>query len=142
MTESSRGIRDRAKRINHVFGGRYKSSLIKTETYFAQCLKYIYQNPVRAGMCSTVETYPWSTISADCYLRSKIRKIDSGHDCHVPNDPDELIKWLNMPLDALSERAIRNALKRSVFEIKADSRTRKMVDLQAGIWKRGDTEKQ
>ncbi|HHT62493.1 MAG TPA: hypothetical protein GXZ75_02175 [Clostridia bacterium] len=49
------------KRSGHVFQGRYKSILITEERYLFAVLRYIHQNPVRAGICSKVEDYRWSS---------------------------------------------------------------------------------
>ena len=45
----------------HVFEGRYKSCLVKDDTYFLQTSRYIHLNPVKARMVSTPEEYKWSS---------------------------------------------------------------------------------
>lgn len=51
----------RYNRVGHVFQGRYKALLIEDEVYFIGLIRYIHLNPVRAGLCSTPEEYPWSS---------------------------------------------------------------------------------
>ena len=41
--------------------GRYKASLIDTETYLLTCMRYIELNPVRAGMVKHPGEYRWSS---------------------------------------------------------------------------------
>ncbi len=48
-------------RHGHVFGGRYKAALIQDESYLFAVLRYIHQNPVRAGICRSVSDYAWSS---------------------------------------------------------------------------------
>lgn len=55
------------QRSGHLFENRYKSKPIISENYLLNCLHYIHQNPVEAGLCSTPEDYKWSSYS--CYLR-------------------------------------------------------------------------
>ena len=48
-------------RHGHVFGGRYKAALIQNESYLFAVLRYIHQNPVRAGICRSAADYVWSS---------------------------------------------------------------------------------
>ena len=49
------------ERSGHLFQDRYKSEPIKDDDYFLAVLRYIYQNPVKAGLCKVPEDYPWSS---------------------------------------------------------------------------------
>lgn len=49
------------KRVGHVFQGRYKAILVQDERYLVSLLRYIHQNPLKAGMCKKVEEYKWSS---------------------------------------------------------------------------------
>ena len=44
-----------------VFEQRFLSFIIDSDAYLEACTKYVELNPVRAGLCSTAATYPWST---------------------------------------------------------------------------------
>lgn len=48
-------------RSGHVFQGRYKSSIILHERSLFMVLRYIHQNPVRAGITGSVSEYHWSS---------------------------------------------------------------------------------
>ncbi len=52
------------RRSGHLFQGRFKSILIEKETYFANVLRYVVLNPVRAGLASKPEDYAWSSYRA------------------------------------------------------------------------------
>lgn len=54
-------LRRKTKLENRMFGGRYKGCMIRNFTYLNRVYRYIYQNPVRAGMVQKVEDYPYST---------------------------------------------------------------------------------
>ncbi len=54
-------------RSGHLFQNRYKSEPIDDESYLFAALRYIHQNPVKAGMCQSAAAYQWSS---DCYYRN------------------------------------------------------------------------
>lgn len=61
------------KRVGHVFQGRYKAILVQDERYLLSLLRYIHQNPIKAGICKTVEEYKWSSdvfyrINSDSFI--------------------------------------------------------------------------
>ena len=48
-------------RSGTLWEGRYKSSLIDSESYLLTCHRYIELNPVRAGLVNHPLEYPWSS---------------------------------------------------------------------------------
>ncbi|MGI6413308.1 MAG: transposase [Syntrophomonadaceae bacterium] len=48
-------------RRGHLFQDRYKSEIIETDSYFLTVLRYIHQNPYKAGMIKDIADYPWSS---------------------------------------------------------------------------------
>ena len=55
------------ERIGHLFQDRYKSEPVEDEAYLLTVFRYILMNPVKAGLCSKVEQYSYS--SATEYLK-------------------------------------------------------------------------
>ncbi len=58
--------------INHMYGrsgtlweGRYKASLIESESYLLTCMRYIELNPVRANMVKSPGQYKWSSYQSN-----------------------------------------------------------------------------
>ena len=47
-------------KVGFVFRDRYKSEAIYTESQLYNCIKYIANNPVKAGICKAPEEYPYS----------------------------------------------------------------------------------
>ena len=47
-------------RVGYVFRDRYKAEGIYSEKHLYNCIKYIYNNPVKAGICNKPEEYPYS----------------------------------------------------------------------------------
>ena len=51
------------RRTGHLFQDRFKSEPVEDDGYFLTVLRYIHQNPVKARLCKSVESYPYSSIS-------------------------------------------------------------------------------
>ena len=47
-------------RVGYIFKNRYKSEGIYSEEHLYNCIKYIYDNPVKAGICKCAQEYPYS----------------------------------------------------------------------------------
>ena len=50
-------------RKGHLFQDRYKSEPVQDDTYFLTVLRYIHQNPLRAGLVKNIDEYRWSSFS-------------------------------------------------------------------------------
>jgi len=59
----------RTDRVGTLWNGRYRGLHIEDERYWLTCLRYVEQNPVRAGMVDTPEAYTWSSYSAHAFGR-------------------------------------------------------------------------
>ena len=49
------------KRTGTLWEGRYRSTVVDTESYLLKLMHYIDMNPVRAGMTAHPREYPWSS---------------------------------------------------------------------------------
>lgn len=49
-------------RFGHLLQERYKSEVVETEANLLSVLRYIHQNPTKAGISNAVEGYKWSSI--------------------------------------------------------------------------------
>lgn len=56
-------------RSGHLFQDRFKSEKIETDAYLMTVIRYIHQNPIKAGMVSKPEEYRWSSCR-DYYPRN------------------------------------------------------------------------
>ena len=48
-------------RCGHLFQDRFKSEAVETDAYLLTVLRYIHQNPLKAGMVKKTEEYQWSS---------------------------------------------------------------------------------
>jgi putative transposase len=111
----SRKINARTGRINHIFGGRYKASLIAHPAHFAAVFKYVARNPVRAGICERVEPYGFSTLNS--VSSSKIVISSAGKwAVDIPLDHIDQFRWLNEPSLVEIDEIIRKSLQKTQFK--------------------------
>lgn len=52
---------EKYQRNGHLFQDRYRSEAVNTEKYFLTVLRYIHQNPLKAGITKNISEYPWSS---------------------------------------------------------------------------------
>lgn len=103
-------------RVGYVFRDRYKSEAIMNEKHMYNCIRYIYNNPVIAGLCSEPKEYPYSN-----YKEVPTSEIVD----YVFADTDEDIK-------KISENVVENFLSKNemeLSEVKKD--TKKLCELIA-----------
>lgn len=62
-------------RTGHLFQNRFRSEVIESDAYFLEVLRYIHQNPLKAGMVKNIEDYQWSSFNA--YFDSENIVVDT-----------------------------------------------------------------
>ena len=63
-------------RRGHLFQDRYKSEVVETENYFLTVLRYIHQNPYKAGVVNDIADYRWSSYGEYVGGSSHLRLCD------------------------------------------------------------------
>ncbi|HCC04436.1 MAG TPA: hypothetical protein DEP51_06275 [Clostridiales bacterium] len=78
----SRYYNKKHNRVGYVFRDRFKSQGIYSEKHMYNCIRYIYENPVKAGICKSPNEYPYSNYN---------KKIDiyNNEDCMSFIDTEE-----------------------------------------------------
>lgn len=59
------------RRVGHLFQDRFKSEPVDSKEYLLTVVRYIHQNPVKAGLCREVSDYAYSSYAeyfGNCYL--------------------------------------------------------------------------
>jgi len=106
-------IKINSGQINRIFGGRYKWCLIESQKYLMNCYKYIYQNPIRAGLTNRCEDYPYSTLQ---FVLGKSQLQVPIHDQYGFKDEFGLM-WLNEKINQDEEVSLKKKLNRSVISV-------------------------
>jgi len=121
-------VQKRSKRINHIFGTRYRWTLLPNPIALAYAYKYLYRNPVRAGICESVQDYPYSSLNSS--LVPIVEGITDYWD-YIPRNFQERLEWLNIPTPKEQEELIEKALKHQTFNFSSRSNDRhKLKSLQ------------
>lgn len=125
-------IQKQSGRINKIFGSRYKWCLIQSQNYFFNCYRYVYQNPVRAGVVENCEDYPFST------LRSITKHVNFSvpiHDRYGFKDEYGL-RWLNKKIEEQEMSELRKKLSRSTLvDLKSSTRKKLKSNDAVGVQK-------
>lgn len=130
--EVARNANRIAGRINHFFGGRYKWSLISTELYYWNALKYVFRNPVRAGICEDVRGYSHSSLNRSLDFKWEL----SDFFLDPTREVDLNLEWLNEPFQTEIEEAIGKSLRRREFAV-SKGRNGQLVTLPAARPRKG-----
>ena len=51
----------RNQTVGHVFQDRYRSEAVTDDTYLLTLIRYIHQNPIKAGTIKNIQDYKWSS---------------------------------------------------------------------------------
>ncbi len=92
-------------RFGHLFQDRYKSEVVEDDKYFLTVLRYIHQNPVKAGIVNDVEHYKWSSyfsyisrnvmvdidFALDMFSNDRIGAIESFREFHKVIDKNDCL---------------------------------------------------
>jgi putative transposase len=65
------------ERCGHLFQERFKSEIVENNTSFLKVLRYIHQNPIKAGLAKNVFACKWTSIN-EYVGKVNIVDIDSG----------------------------------------------------------------
>lgn len=110
-------INRRSGRINHVFGGTYRPSIIRSPYYFANALKYIYQNPLKANICDDVRDYKYSTINDFLGLSSSRFPLSCHeYEKNIHMELSEPITWLNEGFSDEAYALLQKATRKTEFK--------------------------
>lgn len=110
MKMTSVRIKKESGDINHLWGSPYNWSLIKSQQHYYQVYRYIYQNPLRAGLVNRVESYPYSTIHDVPFLLHSFLPVAFG------GMEGELL-WLNQKYQDDENDIIQKGLRKGEFDI-------------------------
>ena len=119
MKKSTLKIQNQTGRIK-IFGGRYKGSIIENHRYLVNVYKYIYRNPIAAGICEKAEDYEFST------LPSVLKRSLLPFNIEPGIDGIEL-DWINQSFKAKEVESIQFGLKKTIFEYKKERFSRKEI---------------
>ncbi len=107
-------------RKGHLFQDRYKSEPVEDDAYFLTVLRYIHQNPLKAGITDDLASYPYSsyteyiekvklintTFALNMFQQDRDKAIDEFIHFHDQPNDDKCLD-ITEKRDTLSDKAIR-----------------------------------
>ena len=113
--EISKEINMLTAKINQNFGSRYYSTVINDPRYYLTVYRYVYRNPVDAGLSDRIENYPFSSFQ---YVIGKKIWEFPVFDYPIVESKNYLdLNWLNKEYKTEEKKKIRTAMKRPYFEL-------------------------
>ena len=129
LCQSSKEIGRLSNRINRIWGARFHTSVIRSPIYYFHAYKYVYRNPVKAGLCDLVTDYPFGTLKI--LLGQQQGTTPLIDDDTLFSDVSGTLNWLNEGYKEEEQDVIRKALKRKVFELAPCPTTRSKHPLES-----------
>jgi len=111
----SKRITKLASRINQTFAGRYYKTILQSHHHYLSCYKYVYRNPVSAGITERVEDYTFSSLSQKLG-GSKLSFPLTYDPTLFDQAPEACLDWLNTAPHPQKAEAVKYALKRPFFK--------------------------
>lgn len=129
--DTTKSMQHHLGRINRIYGSRYRGCLIENQHYLLSAYKYIYLNPVRAGLVQRAEEYKFSTLSNSVALPFKLEEI-------VPlalqsRNRELESRWINETFTSEESSSIKTGLSKSKFSYKKMRSTQKLIQPSLNI---------
>lgn len=107
----------RHRRVGHLFQGRYKAILVQKEAYLLELARYIVLNPVRVGMVSTPEQWPWSSFPAMLGVGPSVKwlTVDWILASFAPRRDEAISRYRRFVLDGIGRESPWDDLKNQIF---------------------------
>ncbi len=118
QSKVSRRLSWNNNRNGHRFESRYKWSLVKTEPYYRNCIRYLYQNPQNGGISSGPSDYPFSTFREAIDQGTENKCLESSiFSFETPLNNPDWITFVETPFSPDTHKLMKNALKRKECRI-------------------------
>ncbi len=110
-------------RKGHLFQDRYKSEPVEDETYFLTVLRYIHQNPLKAGLSDNIASYRWSSY-LEYITKVKIVKVDFALGMFSENRDTAMRKFKEYNMAANDDKCLEITRERKTI---SDKEVRQLV---------------
>lgn len=118
-------------RINKIFGGCYKGSMISSYNYLVNVYKYIYRNPIEVNLTKNAEDYPYSTLFYQHHHRLRcpitLEKIIPSHAFDDYENLNELM-WINQSFEKHESDSISIGLQKTIFAFEKDRSSHRPIE--------------
>ena len=130
MRETSRVIGFESRRINHVYGARIFRSCLTSNQAFEHVYKYVYRNPVEAGLCQRVESYRYSSLAGLLGQIALTFPVQEDTLLFGSVNLEHHLEWLNTAPQNDRREAVRLALRQPQFRLPKEKSSRRPHPLE------------
>ena len=104
----------------HLWGDRYGSCIIDTDEYYLACVRYVYQNPKRAGMVEDLEEFTDSSFQFYAFGKKvEMALVDDHLVLRLNGNKRRIGEYFRMLVLSegilISDREVKKGLKRMFF---------------------------
>lgn len=93
------GFNNKYGRTGYLFQNRFRSEPVEDDAYFMTVLRYIHQNPVKAGLCQQCGAYPWSSYRAYANRQGRVELVDVRFALNLMGGLSRFLQFTNAPND-------------------------------------------
>lgn len=87
------------ERTGHLLQDRFRSEVIENDRAFLSVIRYIHQNPVKAGTVTELSEYPWSSYHA--YVDCHSDLVDTEKFFSIYGESETPLTFFNRPSDEI-----------------------------------------
>lgn len=128
MKETSQFLTEAGNRTNLTWGSRHHRTVIDSYHYFMHAYKYVYLNPVKAGVAPLAEAYPFSTLHG--LLGQSKLLVPIEEDTILFANVEETLRWLNQKPDDENWRLVASAMRKTTFTLGHEKGTNRPSSLE------------
>jgi len=96
------------ERSGHLYQNRFSSEVINDEVYLLRCIRYVHNNPVKAGLCINANHFLWS--SSHLYYNSKASYIDTNFIENLFSSKGDYLEYMGIPDEEFDNKSKRNKI--------------------------------
>lgn len=93
-TCTAQAFNQRHERTGHLYQGRFGSRLVNDDSYFLELARYVPLNPVRAGLCNSLDEWPWSSYAATVGLKPRPSSLDPSVFVDLLGSIEAYARWV------------------------------------------------
>jgi putative transposase len=135
MRETSKEINSQSGAENQVWGGRYYRTLVTESHYINHVYKYIYRNPVQAGIVQKCEDYRYSTLHG--LLGQSRITVPLEPDPYLYNNfliEENTLRWLNLAPENSNYECLKKQLRKKELKFPLNRINKRPHVLENGVF--------
>lgn len=127
MKAVTRKLQLQSGRINKIFGGRYKGCLIDNQNYLMNVYKYVYRNPVAAGITGKAEDYLFSTYHQSFATGRSPLSVEKIMPLNLQVSKKTESEWINEAFLDSEAKSLKCGLSKTKFKYQKDRALKRFI---------------